>query len=471
VPVLTHPARAERKRNARAGRGRPDNRLSFPDQAMFLMQRATGRNAVVQCVWVYEHDVDLEALRRFHRNLGDGLLGRRIERSPLAFARHRWVRDGGPSDIDIAGGARPRAELGDWLDERGQLPVDPERGPGWHLGVVPLTDGSTAVSLVASHCLVDGLGIVGAVADAASGNTRDFGYPPPRSRSRLRAMAQDARQTIQGAPEVTRAIVGAGRTARRRPHDEAPSPPSRSAPARAANGDEPVVVPAIAIHVDLHNWDGRATELGGTSHHLAAGFAAKLAERMGRRRAADGAVMLQIPLSDRTQDDSRANTLSFVSVGVDPAQVTSDLSDTRAAIRQAFDTLRQAPDQASASLVALAPLAPFVPKRALKRLTDAAFAYADLPVAFSSMGDMPPIASRPDGTEAEYAFGGGVIQGVTRQDLERAYGELALFLLRVGGKMCMRVSAYQPGGKNSKTELRALVALTLADFRLHGVIE
>jgi hypothetical protein len=45
-----------------------------------------------------------------------------------------------------------------------QLPVDPEWGPCWHLGVLPLTDGSTAVSLVVSHCLLDGLGVAGAIA-------------------------------------------------------------------------------------------------------------------------------------------------------------------------------------------------------------------------------------------------------------------------------------------------------------------
>jgi hypothetical protein len=469
VPVQSRPA--QRRSTVPNGEVRQDNRLSFMDQAMFLTQRATGRNAIVQCVWIYEHPVDFEALRRFHHCLGDGLLGRRIERSPLPFARYRWVRDPGPAYIDIAERVRPRGELSDWLDERAQLWVDAERGPGWHLGVLRLTDGSTAVSLVASHCLVDGLGIVGAVADAAGGNTRDLGYPPPRSRTRMRALVQDACLTVQCAPEVRRAIVAAAKMARRRhPRDEVPAPPSRPIPVQSTDHDEPVVVPAVAIHVDLDDWDGRAKNLGGTSHHLAAGFAVKLAERMGRRHIGDGAVTLQIPLSDRTEGDTRANTLSFVTVRVDPTQVTSDLSDARATVKQAFDALRQAPEQAS-PLLPLAPLAPFAPKRTLKRLTEAAFCYTDLPVAFSSMGDMPPIAGRPDGTEAEYAFGRGVIQHVMRRDLERAYGELALFLLRTGGKMCITVSAYQPGSKNTKADLRELVARTLAEFHLAGVIE
>jgi hypothetical protein len=92
-----------------------------------------------------------DALKRFHHNLGYGLLGRRIERSPLPFARHRWVAYQGP-DIDIAESARPRDELSDWAGERAQLPVDPEWAPCWRLRVLPLTDGSTAVSRPSTRC-------------------------------------------------------------------------------------------------------------------------------------------------------------------------------------------------------------------------------------------------------------------------------------------------------------------------------
>ena len=97
-----------------------------------------------------------------------------------------------------------------------QLPTDPEWGPGWHLGVLPLTDGSTAVSLVASHYLLDGLGFMGAIVEAILGNTRDLGYPPPRSRTRLRAVVQDARQTARDVPQVARALVAAAKLARNR---------------------------------------------------------------------------------------------------------------------------------------------------------------------------------------------------------------------------------------------------------------
>jgi len=214
------------QRRSSNGDERQDNRLAYLDQASFLALRATGLGQLVQWVWVYERAVDVDALKRLHRNLGYGLLGRRIERSPLPFGRHRWVATPGGADLGIAEHARPRSELSDWADEQAQLPVDPEWGPGWHLGVQPFTDGSTAVSLVASHCLVDGLGGGLAIADAANGRRHHLGYPPPRSRTRLRAIASDARQTVQDLPAVVGAVTP--RSPPREPRAEAPR---RSVPA------------------------------------------------------------------------------------------------------------------------------------------------------------------------------------------------------------------------------------------------
>ena len=137
---------------------RPDNRLALMDQAFYAGHRAAGQREVMQVVWGYDRAVDLEGLERFHRNLACGLMGRLIERSPLAFGRYRWVSCNQPPELDVAPHPRPRAELSDWLDECAQLPIDPEAGPGWRLSVMPFTDGSSAISLVMSHYVVDGVG-------------------------------------------------------------------------------------------------------------------------------------------------------------------------------------------------------------------------------------------------------------------------------------------------------------------------
>ncbi|WP_423213044.1 type I polyketide synthase [Mycobacterium shinjukuense] len=117
-----------------------DNTLGYLDQAGFLALRAV-HGALMQVTWVYDRPVDIDGLRRFHRNLGRGMLGRRIERSPLPFARDRWVLAPESADLDIAAQPRPRAAVSAWADERARLPLDPEWGPAWHLGVLMLEDG------------------------------------------------------------------------------------------------------------------------------------------------------------------------------------------------------------------------------------------------------------------------------------------------------------------------------------------
>ena len=473
MPVRIRPARASITGRASNGDARPDNRLAFLDQAFFAGHRAAGQKEVVQVVWIYEHAVDFDGLRRFHHNLGCGLLARRIERSPLPFARHRWVSDRGPSDIDIAECARPRAEVSDWADERSQLPVDPEWGPGWHFGVLPLTDGSTAISLVLSHYLLDGLGVVIALIEAALGNRRDLGYPPPRSRTRLRALVQDARQIARDVPEVARALVAGAKLARTqtrqqaRQPDSARSPASRPVALRGGEGDDAVVLPGITMYIDLDDWDARAEALGGTSSTLAAGLAAKLGEHLGRRRAGDGAVAVQIIMSDRAEGDARAIAVSAARVIVDPTRVTTDLRDARAAIKQALTVLRETPDESSQ----LASLIPFTPKPTLKRLADGVLADPDRPVVCSNLGDLGSGVNRPDGTDAEYLSSRPTRQHVTRQWLERIGGQMYLLTFRIPGRIVINLVAYQPGAENTKSALRELAAHTLAEFNLTGEID
>jgi hypothetical protein len=443
--------------------------MAFVDQAFFAGHRATGQKDVMQVVWVYEHAIDFDGLRRSHRNLGYGLLGRRIERSPLPFGRHRWVADRWPPDIDFAECARPRSELSDWADERAQLPTDPERGPGWHLGVLPLADGSTAVSLVASHYLLDGIGLCAAIVEAIQGHTRDLGYRPPRSRTRLRAVVQDARQFARDAPGVARALVVAPKLVRFRPDDAARSPASQPVDLRRGDGDELVVVPGVTISVDLDEWDARAKALGGASNTLAAGLAAKLGEHRGHRNGSDGPVTVQLVMSDRSEADTRAIAVSFAGVRVDPTRAMTDLRDTRAAIKQALKTLRETPDESAQ----LTPLSPFTPKWMWRRAVDGAFADPARPVVCSNLGDVGSIVSLLDGTHCEYAFARGTRQRVTRQWLDRMGGQMQLlsFRLPVRGRIFIHVLAYQPGAENTKPALRELAARTLAEFGLTGEVD
>ncbi|OCB54528.1 hypothetical protein A5722_19865 [Mycobacterium vulneris] len=445
-----------------------DNRLVYLDQAMFDAMRAGNRAQLMQCLWIYEHPVDLEALRRFHHHLGGTFAGRLIQRSPLPFGRHRWIHVPGTElPMDVAA-PRPRAGLSDWTDEEAARPIDPEHGPGWRLAVLPMTDGSTAVSLVASHCMADGVAGIVSVICASKGESLDFGYPPPRARTvraRLRAAREDAVATARDLPEVFRTIGAAARMLiRRRDELSAPAPVAESQ--GTAGSDRVVTVPAISVFVDVEQWDARARSLGGNTYSLLTGFAARLGARMERCGGTDGEVNLLLALSDRGLDDTRANAMTIGNVGVDPAGVTSDLSSTRTSIRTAIQARRQEVDESSLFL----PLIPFVPRRALTRLSDAFVGAAGLPVSCSNMGELDPAFSRADGTDAEFVVMRGVDQNVIEREIVRAGGHLVLVSGRLGGKISISVVGYQPGTENTKDWLRGLATQVLGEFELTGMV-
>lgn len=437
------------------------------DQASFLGLRALGYGALVQFNWIYNRPANIDGLRRFHRNLGYGLLGRRVERSPLPFARDRWVFSPGPEDIEIAETPCPRADLSTWLYERACLPLDPEYGPSFHLGVLPLEDGGTAVSLVTSHTLVDGLGVLQAINDAATGRTRYLGYPYPGSRTRGRALLQDGRQTIASAPELGRAVAATVRIARRRRKDVAASMASAPPSPRGAGDDQPIVVPSVTAYVDVAEWDARAKSIGGNSFTLLAGFAGRLGVQMGRV-CGDGMVTLSFPISDRTEDDTRGNALVFPVVSVDPTHLTSDLGEVRLKFKQAFADL----EETTKELLAPLPLTSLTPKWVARRAAGMGLGAAGLPIGCSNVGDMPPAVNRPDGTEADYASGRLIEAGINRRALERIGGQLFVVSGRGGGKLWISVNAYLPGRTDSQDALRENVSRTFAEFdvaaEIHG---
>ncbi|MFV0495911.1 hypothetical protein [Mycobacterium sp.] len=447
-----------------------DNRLAHMDQVSFLGLRALGYGTLAQVVWTYNRAVNIEVLRRFHRNLGHGLLGRRIERSPLPFARDRWVTSRGPTDIDIARTSLPRAEANAWAYERACEPADPEFGPGWHLGVQPLDDGGAAVSLVVSHTLVDGLGICEVIAHAARGETRDLGYPPPGARSRRQALLQDARLTVASAPELGRALAAMVRLGLRERRELASSvaaaPPAPGPASRGRPGDGPAVVPTLAAYIDVEDWDACARRLGGTSNSLFAGLAARLGVRMGRRLP-DGAVTLAFPVGERVEDDTRGNALTFASITIDPTDAAADLGEIRRELKRALIELMANTNE----LLAPLPLASMTPKWLARRLVGAGLGSAALPIGCSNLGRLDPALYRPDGTDADYAYGRLIEPAISARALESMGGQLFVASGRGPRQVFLTVVAYQPGRPNSTGELREQVSATFAEFGLTAVID
>jgi hypothetical protein len=464
VATETHPRGPLFRRIERARKN--EHRLEFLDQTALELLRATGRNQLIQAVWVYEHPLDRDGLDRFHRNFYESLASRLIERSPLPFGRPRWVRPVGPlTPMQVADRVRPRAELMDWADELGNLHIDPERGPACYLAVQPFDDGATGVCVVASHVIGDGVGGILALYEAITGMIRDPGYDQPGSRPKAKAIAADLRQAVRDIPLTVRTAVKAVKMFRAQRDDFA-----RARAAHAGNVDNRhVVVPSVAIFIDTAQWDATAESLGGNSYSLLAGFSAKLAEHLDRRRPTDGAVSLLIAINLRESlDDDRALAMAFASATVDPAKVTADLTEARNAVREARQKAKAEPDPTMELLA----LIPWLPRGAVKGVADLLFAYSeDLPVSCSNLGDLPPDLARVDGTTAEYFFIRALDTNVTFGELQRSHGQLVVVSGRINGTISISVEAYRIDADNSKEQLRELVAETIAEFGLTAVID
>ena len=446
-----------------------DNTLAYLDQVFFLSQRALGHGPIVQMTWIYDHDVDREGLRRFQRNLARGHLGRRVEPSPLPFGRHRWIAWPGPADVEIAAKPRPRGEIPAWIDEQAAIPIDSELRP-WRLALQPIAGGGAAVTLVVSHNIADGVGLLNAVAAAVNGVTTDLGYPDGVTRTKTAAVIEDAREVLRSVPDMARAVATLSTAARDLPSWGSQGRPARRATRRGAGRAalrQPVRLHSVTVHVDGELWDKRAESLGGTSTSLFLGIAARLGEALGWT-GDDGSVNLVMPVSERTGDDTRGNALTGVTLGVRPERVTSDLSEVRAAVKQALSALSDEPISIGGPL----PLTPLIPKFVARQVEVKAL--QNPLISCSSLGELDPAVNRPDGTDA----GWFALRGTWNQlncrgrPIQRA-GEL-LFPLetgRIGGTVFVSVCyasadpAFAPGW------LRDAVERILADFGLTGTVE
>lgn len=439
-----------------------DTTIDYMDQASFLGLRALGHAPVIQWTWIYRRDVDLDGLRRFHHNLGRGLLGRRIERSPLPFGRHRWITCRGPADIAIASESRSNRDVQAWLDEQAALPIDPEHGPSWRLALQPLIEGGAVVTLVASHTVVDGVGLVIAVTEAATGITRDLDYPAAGSRTKRQALLEDSRAVVRDVPGMAKSLMSTVKMAGKNRADIVSKKPR--ATLAVVEPTRTVIVPAVTVHVDIEQWDERAASLGGTANSLSLGFAARLGYRLGWV-AEDGSVTISVPVNERLPEDNRGNALTAVTLIADPHTVTTDLTSVRSGLKTALTDLADTRNE----LLAALPLTPLVPRSAARRVEG--LVLKSKVIGSSHVGDLDPAANRPDGTDAD-SFAARMAEHITSDHLRRVGGIFfPLVAGRVHGEVWVSIGFCNADATTTREQLKEVAVLALADFRMTGTVE
>jgi hypothetical protein len=173
-------------------------------------------------------------------------------------------------------------------------------------------------------------------------------------------------------------------------------------------------------------------------------------------------------VSLRTEDDTRANALRSVDVTVDPTHAATDLGEMHVKFTQAIlAAMEDADDEYSAPL----PLAAMTPKWVVRKLAGVAAGGASLPVTCSNLGDLPPAANRPDGTDADYAYLRNLEPDIKKSTLEAMGGQLFLASGRRRGKIFIRIYGYLPGRPNTKDDLREIASRTFAEFELNAEID
>jgi hypothetical protein len=278
-------------------------------------------------------------------------------------------------------------------------------------------------------------------------------------------VGEDAFQTARDIPAVGRAVVAAIRLARRsRGGAGAATAPTATPPALPAGADEEsVTFPMATIFVDAEGWTARAQSLGGTSNALAVGVAARLAQRVGRA-AADGSVLVGMPVNERAPGDTRANAVSNVNVPVDdPALATTDLREIRTAVRQVLIRHREVGDEEQA----VNAIVPLLTQRILRGI-NARTVVPSNAVGSSNLGVVNPAVSRPDGTDADYFAIVNNFLRVSKAKMLRRGGMQSMVSGRARGLVFITVASYHPDRPSSNDVLRQDLLSAVSDFSLTG---
>lgn len=446
------------------------HRLAWLDQLAYELFRVTGRGQLMQCLWLYDRDVNLAALARINERLAALPFNRLIEPSPLPWGRPRWVKPAGtPVPPELSSDLLPRSRLLQWANRHARAPIDPVIGPAWRMAIQPFDDGSTAVSLVTSHLVLDGVGALRVIEAAVNGTDVPSPYLPKGARGRLSGCVSDTWQILADAPRTIAALARIAHTARGRP-----APPVQRPAVPAESGHDPstiVELPSVVVTVDSRAWFACERRLGGGLNTLLPGFVASLASHMGRCRLSDGAVSLFVPISRRRGlDDERAVAIEFHMMNISPAGLTTNLRPLNA-LRKAL--LRNASKNQTDVLASVLPAIAWMPRTIAKTLINRLFNYADeLPASYSDLGMLPDGFASIDGAPCRHVLPRAVDVNVTRRDLERSHGHLF-----VGGSrydktfsLCIEACQLEPT-PTTTDELRAVVSRTLADFGLDAIIE
>lgn len=445
----------------------PSHRLAWLDHLAYELFRATGRNQLMQCLWVYDREVDLATLQRTHERLAALSFNRLIEPSFLPWSRPKWVKPTSMSaPIEQTQEILPRSLFMHWANGHARMLIDPVTGPAWRIGIQHFDDGTTAISFVGSHLVIDGMGALRAIDAAIREIELPNTYKTKGEEGWLTRCISDVRQTVEDAPSTIFSLTKIAKD--RWSRTEKSELHQSEEKIDSLQGKSVIELPSVTVTIESTIWDSCASRLGGHSHSLLPGFVAALASNLGRCRSSDGAVSLLIPI-DRRQGlfDGRALAIEFRSLTVTPNDFNTDLRQMNASLKA---MLRGAKKNQLSTLTTLLPAIAWLPKKVITKLVNRMFAYADeRPVSCSNLGELPDKLGYIDGAPCSQIISRAVDVNVSRADLERSHGHLVVVSSRYKDTISLSVEACQMKPSLTTTnELRLVIEKTLTQLGMSG---
>lgn len=442
-------------------------RLAEMDCAQARMQVSVGVSAI-QAIWLYERPVDLEQLERFRESLQHGRLGRVIAPASIAAAGDRWTTNAHFAPLDVDAHPIARTDLDTWIAERGDAEVIVYGGPAWRLAVTAIDDGGSAVSLLVSHAIADGLSVTSAIVEAQSGTRLDWSFESD-GWSRLKLLATDASASARHIRRVAKLYAGARRSFAAATTAEqgadVPAAPAGPTPPPVPTLPSGFRIPRATATISSEHWHPAAAARGGSGTTLGVAIAAELAAQIGRVDA-DGTAHIAMPFSTRTGvDDRRANAVRGLRLAVPTAGLSEDLQPLK---QQMKTELTNATSTANPEELAMATFT------ALPRFWIARTAWSSVPADHSTtvcsvrLGAEPEL-SNIDGAPAASMSFGLVNRGIEDPSrLARFGGCLGIAMVEVGGLVSVRVSSFHAETVRSSDELKAVMATVFGRYGLEA---
>ncbi|MFE9575447.1 hypothetical protein ACFYO1_03605 [Nocardia sp. NPDC006044] len=270
------------------------------------------------------HDI----LAKFHTGLLAGPLNRCVQFGRVPFARPVWSPSAGGNPVRVSTYSLQETEIMGWVDAACAVYLDVIGGHGWELAAAEVNGGTSVVSLVCSHALTDGHGLMAAVVLAARSEHR-AGLGVAGRPSIAADMADAMRGGIREHARLIRMQARANRAARSAGGDDLARMPCE----RKRVPD--LMRSTVAVQVGTESIERIATKHGGTPTGLMLAITANVARRTSGEV---DALSVAVPVSFRVPNDMESsNVMAIATVDLD-AQCGryTDLADLRQRSRIAY---------------------------------------------------------------------------------------------------------------------------------------